>query len=442
MPLSITVIFCILLYMAQPVRNIIKEVHPELVVEKPTRTLIIDGGNLLRVSFKDNKVNSEGVHYGGVFQFLLQVKLMLRKTTFDYVYCFFDDEDSGILRFQLYNAYKANRETKKYAEHEFLSAYGERVESKIRKWKEKYAHKKYEATTNNLRGEIDAYKEKKISREYLFNKYSEESAKEIIRIAEKEILDENFARERDILLKYFGELYIRYVFDAKTEGDDLIAYYVAHKKANDLVYIMSTDEDLTQLISDTVCIWNPIKKIAYSMKNFKETHGYPVENVAIKKIFCGDTSDNIGNIKELSETRLFELMPEMRDRPVTIDEVINRAQEKIEERIAAKKKPLEWHKNIVNGVSNKDYDGDFYEINEKIINLKKPLLTKEAKEELDSMMYEVQDPEGRSFQNLYDYILEDGIDELKDTNSFARFFEEYKLFADREVKRYNDSLKK
>ena len=428
--------------MAQPVRNIIKESHPEMNFDKPTRTLIIDGGNLLRIAFEDNKVNSNGIHYGGVFQFLLQVKLMLRKTTFDYVYCFFDDEDSGILRFQLYNAYKANRETKKYAEHTFLSAYGERVESKIRKWKEKYAHKKYEAATNNLRAEIDAYKEKKIGREYLFNKYSEESAKEIIRIAEKELLDENFARERDILLKYFNELYIRWIFDDKTEGDDLIAYYVANKKPNDLVYIMSTDEDLTQLISDTVCIWNPVKKIAYSIKNFKETHGYPIENVVTKKIFCGDTSDNIGNIRGLSETRLFELMPEMHDRPVTIDEVIHRAQEKIDERIAEKKKPLEWHKNIVNGVSNKDYDGDFYEINEKIINLKKPLLTKEAKDELDSMMYEVQDPDGRSFQNLYNYMLEDGIDELRDTNSFARFFEEYKFFADREIKRYNDSLKK
>lgn len=429
--------------MQQPIPKKIVDNNPNILTNR-TYTLLVDGTNLLKICFEDNKINSKGEHYGGVFQFLLQIKLMLKKRSFDYVYVFFDSEDSGMLRFNLYNAYKANRETKKYAEHAFLSAYGERVESKIRKWKEKYAHKKYEATTNNLRTEIDDYKEKKISKEYLFNKYSDESAKEIIRIAEKEIIDENFAREREIILRYLSELYIRWIFGDNecTEGDDLIAYYVAHKKPNDLVYIMSTDEDLTQLISDTVCIWNPVKKIAYSTKNFKQEKGYPVENVAIKKIFCGDTSDNIGNIRGLSETRLFELMPEMHDRPVTVDEVIQRAQEKIEERIVAKKKPLEWHKNIVNGVSNKDYDGDFYEINEKIINLKKPLLTKEAKEELDSMMYEVQDPEGRSFQNLYDYILEDGIDELRDTNSFARFFEEYKLFADREIKRYNDSLKK
>jgi 5'-3' exonuclease len=426
--------------MAQPVRNIIKETHQDINFDKPIRTLLIDGGNLLRISFEDNKVNSKGEHYGGVFQFLLQVKLMLKKTTFDYVYCFFDDEDSGILRFQLYNAYKANRETKKYAEHAFLSAYGERVESKIRKWKEKYAHKKYEATTNSLRSEIDAYKLKKIGKEYLLNKYSEDSVKEIVRIAEKEILDENFARERDILLKYFNELYIRWVFNDKTEGDDLVAYYVANKKPNDLVYIMSTDEDLTQLISDTVCIWNPIKKIAYSTKNFKETHGYPVENVAIKKIFCGDSSDNIGNIKGLSENRLFELMPEMRIRPVTIEEVKERAKKCIDERIAAKKKPLEWHKNIVEGISNKEYDGDFYEINEKIIDLKHPLLTKRAESDIDALMYAPIDPNGRSFENLYEMIKRDGIEDLMDTNSFAYFFVPFKELADREKKKYYEEM--
>lgn len=390
--------------MAQPVRNIIKETNQNINLEKPTRTLLIDGGNLLRICFADTRVNTQGYHYGGVFQFLLQIKLMMRKTTFDYIYCLFDNEDSGIYRFQLYNAYKSNRD-KKYAEHTFVSAYGEAVESKLRMWREKYSHK-----TKKTDEKIEA----------------------------ERLVNENFARERDILLKYFNELYIRWIFDEKTEGDDIIAYYVKHKKPNDLVYIMSSDEDLTQLISDTVCVWNPIKKKAYSIKNFKQEKGYPVENVLIKKIFCGDTSDNIGNIKGLSENRLFELMPEMHERPVTIDEVKERAQKMIDERINDNKKPLEWHKNIVEGISNKEYDGDFYEINEKIINLKKPLLSREAKEELDAMMYAPQDPEGRSFANLYQMIVEDGIDEIKNSNRFATFFEEYKNFADREIKRFKD----
>ena len=58
--------------MGQPVRNIIKDTHPELKNETFI-TLLVDGNNLLRICFADDKLNSDGVHYGGVFQFLLQL---------------------------------------------------------------------------------------------------------------------------------------------------------------------------------------------------------------------------------------------------------------------------------------------------------------------------------------------------------------------------------
>ena len=52
---------------------------------EPIYTLLIDGNNLLRQSFADEKINSDGVHYGAVFQFFLQIKLLLRKKNYDYV---------------------------------------------------------------------------------------------------------------------------------------------------------------------------------------------------------------------------------------------------------------------------------------------------------------------------------------------------------------------
>ena len=126
----------------------------------------------------------------------------------------------------------------------------------------------------------------------------------------------------------------------------------------------------------------------------------------VKKVFTSDASDNIPNIKGLSEDGLYKLMPEIKDRKVTIEEVKERAQQMIDERKKERKKPLQLHENIINGVSNKPYDGDFYEINKKIIDLSHPLLSKEAKETMDSMMYNVMDPEGRSFGNLYRIILQ------------------------------------
>ena len=51
-------------------------------------------------------------------------------------------------------------------------------------------------------------------------------------------------------------------------------------------------------------------------------------------------------------------------------------------------------------------------------------------------MHNVQDPAGRSFENLYSYIIEDGIDELSDPDRFSSFFEPFKLLVDKEVRKY------
>ena len=135
-----------------------------------------------------------------------------------------------------------------------------------------------------------------------------------------------------------------------------------------------------------------------------------------------------------------ELMPEIAERPVTIDEVKEKAQQMIDERAKEKKKPLQWHENIVNGVSNKEYNGDFYEINEKIINLKKPLLTKRAEEDIEAMMYAPMEPDDNSFANLYQMIVRDNIENLIDANEFSRFFVPFKELAEKEKKRYLEEM--
>ena len=408
--------------MAQPVRKVIKDIHPELS-SKPFYTLIIDGNNLLRQSMADTKVNGNGIHYGGIFQFFLQIRmLMTAEYRYDYVYVVFDDTDSGILRYQIYNEYKANRD-KNYAKHlmgsDEESDYWKRLNQTI-KGMEKAIYKKEQKRKKN---ESKVFSDEEIA-------LMEERKKK------KEIVDENFERERNIIMMYCVEMSIRVLFDNKTEGDDFIAYYVANKKPEERVIIVSTDQDLTQLISPTVAVYNRTLKKYLNIKNFQKIKGYPVENVLLRKIFCGDTSDNIGNIKGVSENRLMELMPEIAERPVTVNEVKERAQKMIDERIKEKKKPLQWHENIINGVSNKEYNGDFYEINEKIINLKKPLLTKRAEEDIEAMMYAPMEPDDNSFANLYQMIVKDNIENLVDVNEFSRFFIPFKELADREKKRY------
>ena len=415
---------CILLkikLMGQPIRKNIKELYPELSI-KPFFTLIIDGNSLLKQCMADTKMNSEGIHYGGIFQFLLQVRLMMRDYQYSYVYLTFDDSNSGILRFRYYNLYKLNRD-KNYArqmiDDEDESDYMKRLNATIKSMQQYLFNKKKKREKDESLTEDE------------FEKKEERKRK-------KEVDDENFERERNIIMEYCEELFIRVLFDTKVEGDDFIAYYVLHKRPEERIVIVSSDQDLTQLISPTVSVYDRRIKKYLSVKNFKKERGYPIENILIKKILCGDTSDNIGNIKGLSENRLVELIPEIKERPITINEVKERAQKMIDERIAEKKKPLQWHENIINGVSNKEYDGDFYEINEKIIDLKHPLLTKRAENDIESLMYAPIDPEGRSFENLYELIKRDGIEDLMDINSFANFFVPFKELADREKKKFID----
>jgi 5'-3' exonuclease len=313
------------------------------------------------------------------------------------------------MRYRLYNEYKANRD-KNYENYMENSS--------------DYA-KAYNEALRNMQRAI--YSKKKPKKE---------------KTPEELKAKEDFAREQRMLMKYFEELFIRCICDPDTEGDDIMAYYVMNKKPNEKVVIVSGDMDLCQLLSPTVCIFNPRSNSFVTYDNFKQLNGYPSENVLIKKIFCGDTSDNIGNIDGLSEIRLFEMMPEIKERPITVDEVKDRAKLLIEERKAEKKKPLKVHENIVNGVSRRNYEGDFYEINDKIINLKAPLLTESALEELNAMRYAPIDPEGRSFTNVIRYIREDDITELLDDNRFSTFFIEFNSLANREKQRYDKEILK
>ena len=117
-------------------------------------------------------------------------------------------------------------------------------------------------------------------------------------------------------------------------------------------------------------------------------------------------------------------------------EIKERTRHLIEERISKKKKPLKYQENILEGKSKKQYDGDFYEINEKIINLRKPLLTDKAKEMIDEARYNAIDPEGRSLANMAAYMREDDITELLADRKFASFFIEFNALANREKKRF------
>lgn len=385
----------------QPIPKKIKENNTN-IGEKQFTTLLVDGSNVLELSsLGDRRISSNGKIVGGIFQFLLQLKLLLKKGNFRYVYVFWDGQNSGFYRYLLNKEYKMNRDKDYESElEEGLSDYMKEVNARIRNM-ERYFRAK--------------------------NKKKEEEKKK-----EKEI----FYEQRDIVMECLEELYVRQCLADKVEADDFIGYYVLNKKPNERIVIVSNDRDLTQLISEDVIVYVPSLKKFLTTKNHTEEVGYNYHNVLLKKIICGDVSDSIKGIKGVGETTLFKNFPEFKEREVTLNEVIEKAKSINEERKKNKKPILKWADNIVNRVTDGCQGEKIYEINEKIINLKKPILTEEAKEIIDSMMYNQLDPENRSFENLYKILMDAGVDDLKDESKFASFFTEFKYFIDREQKNY------
>ena len=57
--------------------------------------------------------------------------------------------------------------------------------------------------------------------------------------------------------------------------------------------------------------------------------------------------------------------------------------------------------NIINKVTLGSQGENIYDINKKIIDLSEPLLTKEAKDDMDSLIHAPLDPSGREIKNVY-----------------------------------------
>lgn len=366
--------------MKQPLKN-----------KKPIEinTLLIDGNCLLKKSITGAKdmFNSKGIQVGGIYQFIVTLRLLLKTKEWDFVYVFWDGDLSGKLRFDLLPEYKANRD------------------------------KAYSDMGNNTKDYISKIK----------SKDGVDNRKE-------------FKRQRVRIHKYLEELFIRQIIDKEVEADDMIAHYVNNKIDDEFITIVTSDKDLFQLLNDKVSIYDLTKKTLVLSFMFKQLYGYNHKNIVLKKVFCGDNSDNIKGIKGLGEKTLLDFFPEIKERECTIDEIINKTKIIINERIKNKQSDLKVLTNIINRVTTGSQGDKIFEINEKIISLKNPLISEIIKKELDDTMYAPINPIGRSIENLYKLMIEDDLYKLFNDTKFVDFLIPYKKYINVEINRYNNFL--
>ena len=394
--------------MNQPIRQgIIKKYNID--TQKMKYTLLLDMNSIMKMSLVDTRCGGNGYQYGMVFQTLLQIKMMLEKKTWDSVYAIYDGDNSGYLRYKFYKDYKANRD-KKYMEHSTEIQYDKYISDYVHKVME-YSRKKKSAKKN----------EENTSKA----KYEDEN--------------ENFQRQREIIFSILEEVSFRQIICEDVEGDDIIAQYVKERDKHENIVIVSSDRDLTQLISENVAVYIPKLKKFITPKNDKELLGCPACNILLKKQICGDSSDNIKGIKGMGETTLFKYFPKILTEKVELDTIIKESKKINEERIKAKKKPIQSLDNLVNRITDGSQGKDIFEVNKKIIDLSEPLLTEAALSEFHELKNSVIDPEGRSFENIYNIIIKNKMTDLLNDSHFSTFFSSFNSITEKEKAKFTEN---
>jgi 5'-3' exonuclease len=335
--------------------------------------LLVDGNSLFKVSYHGakNMYNQNGDHIGGIYQFLTQLRKTLSEGLYHQVFTFWDGNKGGKLRWNVYKDYKANR------------------------------------NKDFINGSVP--------------------------VEDDEIEQEE---QKAAIRDYLEELFIRQFSHPEVESDDFIAYFCKQKKDNEKITIITGDADICQLIDDDVRVFylKTGVKTYVTKENFTKHFDYPLENLLVHKILLGDKSDFIKGVKGLGDKTFKEHFPEFFEKPMTLEDVIDKAKRLNQERIDGKLKPLKVFDNIINGVTNGCQGDKLYEINEQIINLKKPLLTSESLEDVNVLIDGEIDPEGRSVKNVYNFLKRDGIDKVLGEDRFTNYLFPFKKLMEREIK--------
>ena len=251
-----------------------------------------------------------------------------------------------------------------------------------------------------------------------------------------EIKKQSFYYQKSRVRLYLEEMFIRQVTLDGCESDDSISYYCKISQDENKT-IFSSDKDLTQLISDKVQIYSPLKK-EYIKKGdkvkFNSIEVIP-ENVVTLKVLTGDKSDNIDGILRLGEKTVLKFFPQIVDSPTSIDNIMDQAKELIKEENK--------NKTLLNLVEGKTKNGTFgkeiLDINKKIVDLSNPLITEDGKEEIELYYREELDPEGRGYKNLIKYMMEDGLFKYlpKKDNAWVDFIQPFMKLTRKEKRRFN-----
>ena len=211
-------------------------------IQTGERVLLIDGLNLFFRNFAMlNMVNPSGVHIGGLGGFFRSLGALIRQINPTQVYVVFDGAGSANNRKNLIPEYKSGRDLQR-----------------ITNWE----------AFDDLDDEHDA------------------KVDQMVRI-----------------IQYLKALPVKTVTIVKVEADDIIAYLseIIPQDPKDKAFIVSSDKDFIQLVSEKVIVYRPIEKEYYTKETVVEKFQISPENFILYKTLLGDNSDKIKGVKGLGK---------------------------------------------------------------------------------------------------------------------------------------------
>lgn len=265
-------------------------------------------------------------------------------------------------------------------------------------------------------------------RKQIFSQYKENR-----RMTMNEEKKESYYYQKNRVKEYLEEMFVRQVDVDNHECDDLVAYYC--QISEEQITILSSDKDLTQLITDKVHIYSPISKewITNKHKIKLGSIEVPIGNVKLVKILLGDKSDNIEGIQSLGEKKLIKYFPDVLDNLLTINDILTRALDIVDN--GKRPKIIE---NLLSGKTKTgEYGKEYFDIREKIVCLSNPLITEDAKDYVKNYYSEELDPEGRGYKNLMKMMINDGFFKYlpKHDNTWVEFIQPILKLTRKEKKR-------
>ena len=110
------------------------------------------------------------------------------------------------------------------------------------------------------------------------------------------------------------------------EGDDIIAFFCKGPFRDCEKTIVSSDKDMLQLLDDKTKVYSMHKKKIVTGDDVLKEYRIHVNNLALAKSLCGDTSDNIPGIKGLGYKTIASKFPFLaKEETIILQDIINYA---------------------------------------------------------------------------------------------------------------------